>query len=252
MTKISDFFNRMNIVENVDDHKYQNLQLLIKSLEAASRSIYHSTYVIDYAKQRFFYVSNNPLFLCGLSAEEVKALGYQFYLDYVPKEDLQMLLEINQAGFDFFTNKTLPEERIKCTLSYDFHLLNNGKKMLINHKLTPIVLTSEGKIWLALCTVSLSSRKSAGNVFLRKANDPEFWKYSRETQIWKKEAAIVLTNREKEIIRLSTQGFSVKEIADASNISINTVKDNKKRLFEKLDVNCIQEAILLASNHRLM
>ena len=40
-----------------------------------ARVSYQSVYLIDYFNQSFLYVSDNPLFLCGHSAEEVKELS---------------------------------------------------------------------------------------------------------------------------------------------------------------------------------
>ena len=63
---------------------------------------YSCVYVIDYEKQAFEYVSDNPLFLCGHSAKEVKEKGYAFYYKYVAKEDLDLLARIISIGFDYF------------------------------------------------------------------------------------------------------------------------------------------------------
>ncbi len=46
-----------------------------------------------------------------------------------------------------------------------------------------------------------------------------------------------LTKREGEIIALVKQGLSTKEIAWYLNISHNTVRNTKSRLFEKFQVN---------------
>ena len=43
-----------------------------------------------------------------------------------------------------------------------------NKSKLINHQLTPILLTDEGKIWIGMCVVSLSSHKTVGHVEFHK------------------------------------------------------------------------------------
>ena len=42
------------------------------------------------------FVSANIAKLCGVDAKSVKDFGYRFYIDYVPEDDLKMLLEINE------------------------------------------------------------------------------------------------------------------------------------------------------------
>jgi len=52
-----------------------------------------------------------------------------------------------------------------------------------------------------------------------------------------------LTEREREILHLSKKGLERKEIAEYLNISLNTVSTHIKRIFTKLNVNKITEAI---------
>ena len=61
------------------------------------------------------------------TAEEIKMLGYDLYTQYVPQEDLAILKEINEAVFRQFECIT-DTERIKYSISYDFHFVINGVK----------------------------------------------------------------------------------------------------------------------------
>lgn len=99
MAKVEDFFINLNAVENAPDYSSGILTMLIRSVEAFARVTYQSVYLIDYYKQDFLYVAENPLFLCGHTAEEVKEMGYSFYLQHVPEEEQKMLVEVNHSGF---------------------------------------------------------------------------------------------------------------------------------------------------------
>ncbi len=59
-----------------------------------------------------------------------------------------------------------------------FHLKSGTRSRLINHQLTPILLTDDGKIWIGMCVVSLSSHKTVGHVEFHKKGNPNYWKYS--------------------------------------------------------------------------
>lgn len=87
-----DFFIPDNEVKLQEELDYSRVDEYVRSAEAFSRSSYQSVYIIDYYKQDFLYVSPNPMFLCGLLAERVKELGYRFYLDHVPEDELPLLL----------------------------------------------------------------------------------------------------------------------------------------------------------------
>lgn len=155
-----DFFFSENEVKTVNEDLYNRLELLIRSTEAMARSLYQSVYLIDYYKKGFLFVSDNPSFLCGRTAKEVQEMGYSFYMSNVPEEDQKMLVEINSNGFKFYEDKITSEDKYRCYITYDFHLINqSGKKVLVNHKLTPVQMTPDGRIWIALCVVSLSSKK---------------------------------------------------------------------------------------------
>jgi DNA-binding CsgD family transcriptional regulator len=251
MVIVDDFFMLSNTVLNISEEEYQKVDILIDVFDAISRTTCQSLYIIDYYRKNFLYVSSNPLFLCGHSSKEIQQLGYMFYIKYVPAQEQVMLTEINRAGFDFY-NKIPITEKMSYMISYNFHLMNGKKKTLINHKLTPMRLSDDGKIWLAACVVSLSSRDRVGSIEIRKINQTTFWSYSTESHRWKEEIGITLNERERDILSLSTQGYTMTEIADKQFLSLDTIKFHRRKLFDKLDVKNITEALAFAANHKLI
>jgi DNA-binding CsgD family transcriptional regulator len=249
---INDFFSLMNRVDGISEEDRKQAVNYLESIDAFARTTYKSLYVIDYEKKGFDYVSDNPLFLCGNTATEVKKMGYAFYFKHVVEEDLQLLLKINTIGFEFY--ESLPiEDRKNYTISYDFHLINkNGEKTLVNHKMTPLFMTSEGKLWKAIAIVSLSSEDKAGNIRVTNKNNNKIYLYNLKGDFWKEVEPIKLTSREKEILKHSTRGYTINEIAAAIYVSPDTVKFHRKKLFEKLGVVNISEAIAYATNNRLI
>lgn len=251
MSDTNDFFIPDNEVRLPDELDYTRVSEYVRAAEAFSRSSYQSVYIIDYFRQNFLYVSPNPMFLCGLSPEDMKELGYRFYLDYVPEEEQPMLLSLNRAGFDFYNNISVAERK-DWYISYDFHILNAGRKILVNHKLTPLALTSDGRIWLALCVVSAATHTDAGHIEMHRAGSSDFFEYNMDTHCWNKRQMPVLTDGEKLVLTLSIQGYTMSEIADRMCFSPVTIKKYRQRIFEKLDVRNISEAIVAATNNRLL
>lgn len=252
MVDINSFFSSKNTVRKLTDADTGQTANYLEAIEAIARTTYNSVYVIDYEKKGFDYVSDNPLFLCGHSALEVKEMGYEFYFKHVPEKDLELLIKINTAGFDFY-EKIPIKERKGYTISYDFLLrTREGKHILINQRLTPLFLTEMGKIWKAVCIVSLSTQQNSGNITIYKNGGNEIFRYDLKADYWKTLEKIELSDREKEILRYSIRGYAINEIAENIFISPDTVKFHRKKLFEKLDVANISEAISYATVNKLI
>lgn len=249
--KTGDFFTLQNLVENVNEADYEKTDLIIEAAKAFERSTYQSVYIIDYFKKGFLFVSDNIARLCGGNAEKIKDFGYKFYIDYVPETELKMLLEINNKGFQLF-NKIPIADRKKYVISYDFHIMRGNRKRLVNHKLTPLILTKDGRIWLAICTISLAAGNKPGNVIMKKPGESTFFQYSFLTHKWDECKEIILTENEREVLSLSTQGYTMNDIADIICKSVDTVKACKRSIFKKMDVKNIAEALTYAQNHQLI
>lgn len=252
MIKKDDFFIEENRISCIPDECYAPMKMYVQFLDAFARSTYKSIYVIDYYKKNFLYVSDNPLFLCGMHAEEVREMGYEFYIEHVPESNLSLLLEINRACFSFIEEIPV-ENRLEYSLSYDFQIKQpDGKELLINHKMTPLQLSCDGKIWLTLCTASLSSHSSIGNIEVKRVGFSTRWRYSLATHSWTEYVGINLTAPEKEVLCLSAQGCTMSDISKKMCRSLDTIKGYKRHIFSKLGVASTTEAINMAINEKMI
>ena len=196
-------------------------------------------------------MSDNPLFLCGHTADEVLRMGYAFYLSHVPEEELPMLTELNRAGFRAFDDVPTAD-RPRCMMSYDFHIIAADRPLLINHKITPLVFAPDGRVWLALCTVSLSSHKEAGHIEFRQLGTPGKRIYSPEAHRWQPYADVALRPEEKQVLVLAAQGYTIQEIANRLCRGTDTVKHYRRQIFQKLAAQSITEALAYATNYGLL
>jgi DNA-binding CsgD family transcriptional regulator len=243
MAKAKVFLIPRNKARGISEEKYNEVDVLLRAFNIISRVTYKSMYIIDWLRKDFLFVANNPLFLGGYTREDVMKMGFKFYKRQIPEIEQTIFAEINNAGSVFF-NSLPVDERCLYTLSYDFNLLTKNRKTLLNHKITPILLDSEGKVWLAACVVSLSSRQDIGNVEMRQDGITSYMNYSFESKQWKKNAGVFLNDKERKILSLAARGFSMKEIAAQTGISINSEKFFRKNIFEKLEVTNITEAVV--------
>ena len=250
--ELRDFFTPVHFDEDFNKEDYERLQPYIQFAQSLSEITYQSIYLVDYYRRSFLYVSNNPIFLCGQSPEKVMEDGYLFYFKHVPENDLEMLLKINAAGFSFFKNLPI-EDRTKYSITYDFHLKQpKGKPLLINHKSKPLVLDKKSNPWIALCIVSVSSQSDAGHIKFQSSELKKIFELDIKKNKWYEVKKEKLTDREKEILQYSAQGFAMKHIADKLGIALDTVKFHKRNIFSKLHVANTTEAIVTALNLTLI
>ncbi|MDH6253115.1 DNA-binding CsgD family transcriptional regulator [Chryseobacterium sp. H1D6B] len=242
--------NKIKTISDKDKIQFCNYLEVVKSF---AKITYQSVYVIDYEEMKFEYVSDNPLFLCGYSSEDVLEMGYEFYFNNVPREDLELLALINNLGFDFYDKLPETDDRKLYSISYDFHLKGKyDKPVLINHKLTPLFLNENGAVWKSLCIVSISHNRNAGNVTINKHGSDILWRLDTTKKAWIEENKSKLKEKELEILRLYAQGLTINQIAERMFISPDTVKYYRRKIFEVFGVKNVTEALSFAVDNKII
>ena len=245
------FSNGMNTIskieQNVYDEALEDIEPLLDSMTQVSNNGF---YIIDYFKQDFLYVSDVLAYWLGIPDNQVKELGYKQYTEHILPEDQAMLREIRESGFKFY--ETLPEEECKnYSISYDFRIGDTNNSRLINHRLTPLAMHN-GKIWLALCSITLSANKEPGHITMKKKKDESYYEYSLDTHKWHAKTEVTLTDIEKNILTLTAQGYTCKEMEAHIHRSVNTVKTYRKQLLKKFNMTNTTSALVYAINNNLL
>ena len=68
----------------------------------------------------------------------------------------------------------------------------------------------------------------------------------------KRKEGITLSETEREVLRLSAQGYTMNDIADRLCKSVDTIKACKRNLFAKMGVKNIAEALFHATNYQMI
>ncbi len=245
------FFEGVETPKRIDDKKYAEIEQRIKILDVYAPLMHQSTYVLDFYKRKFLYVSPNPLFLCGYPPRDALESGYEFYAKVVYPADLPLLIRIHKIILDYF--RQLPQNfRDLGFAGFNFRVVYRKKALMVNHKVKPLTLTDDGDIWLAICSVSPSVQKKSGNLFIYWDNQPARLEYDFDADKWSKQAVPKLDDVEKSILLLAEQGFGNKRIADCLCLSEKTVKNRKTIIFKKLNTSSGIESAITAINQRLL
>lgn len=163
------------------------------------------------------------------------------------------LVEKRMLEYEYFkfVDRLSPEEKIKYKAICVIRIKNrSGVYMPVANSTQVLVPSPAGRIWLILCCYDIaSSGYTAAGISPRIVNNStgEVITISTEERRGK-----ILTAREKEILQLVRSGKPSKQIADMLGISVNTVSRHRQNIIEKLSVGSTVEAIMAASEMRLL
>ncbi|MDR2962999.1 MAG: LuxR C-terminal-related transcriptional regulator [Bacteroidales bacterium] len=240
------FFDHLPTI--TEELSYEDTGTLIDMCDIFSMSNNISTFIIDFAQQGFLHVSPHPLFLLGYSQQEVMNMGYNFYKEILLPEDFHKHLQINKIGFGIFNTLAL-EDRKSAHFAYSFYVKHkSGRKILINHKFTPLRFALDGSLWLAICFVRNSPYKEPGDVVFSTNKGSKHFRYNWDTHKMTEYYLENLTPREQEILHLSMRGYNEHQIAEELHCRVQTIKNHRQKIIQKMGVHNLSNAITMFSS----
>lgn len=137
--------------------------------------------------------------------------------------------------------KGIPEKRrTDYYLSSQIRMCDDeGKYLPVLHRMFYVACQSNGSVWLALCLYSLSADFSNRHAIVNSAD-------GTLAPLEGKGGKGLLSERERDILRLIQWGNKSKDIAKVLSISVNTVSRHRQNILEKLQVGNSIEAVQLA------
>ncbi|MDR2919140.1 MAG: LuxR C-terminal-related transcriptional regulator [Tannerella sp.] len=229
---------------------------LNRYLDIFSHIAIESFYVLDIQQKQFCHIKPDDLFLCGFSIDDALKEGYGFYSKIVYPEDLSLWTDIQNAILRYlkdFNEKQSDIDYFSCTFRlqrvYSF-LPQRPLSQMVYHRIKHIL--EDGELRYLICSVRGSTSKKTGNLCMYNKDHLTYREYNFITKRWKQKTIGLLTEREKAILILAGQGKNSGEISSDLCKGHNTIRNQIKSLFSKLDVHSMQEAIEFARYHRLI
>ncbi len=225
---------------SIPKEHYSHIGTYIESADAFSRTMFRPIFIVDMHTKSFLYVSSIYSSLIGEDTNNSFA-----------HEDIPTLKMIFENAYDLFLSYPVTE-RMKLVFSFSFNSIRYGKTRVLHQSMTPLALTEDGDLWLVLCTTSFSSKKKPGDYVMRLHGDDEYMIFNPSKGRWYHKEGISLIEEEKDILFLSSQGYTMKEIGAILCKSLDSIKMYKRAIFSKLGVKSITEAVLAAINQNLI
>ena len=204
--------------------------------------------ILDTSSFTYLYISPSIRELTGYSPSEIeKGGGLMFIYQCIPLADVIRLIAATYRVKKAL-NKLSPEEKLQTRFSYDIRLickdglekkfLQNCHILKLNEKNDPLV------VLLASTDVTAYKQDANMNYSLSVLRPNEgFVDIIRETV---PEAGCPLTPRELEVLKHTSFGDSEHDIAQALNLSVETVKTHRKNMLQKTKAKNAIELVRMA------
>lgn len=163
------------------------------------------------------------------------------------------LVEKRMLEYDFFRyiDRMPATDKLHHTACCRFRIRNCKNEYFYVSNTTRILsLSPNGKVWLILCSYMLSPNQTpSSDIEPRIINNITGQIQPLQLSLRRNS---VLTDREKQVLRLIQSGKLSKEISDILQISVNTVNRHRQDILQKLSDNNSIEAVNAAREMRLM
>ncbi len=223
-------------------------------LMAATRVGSQSYYIVDATTYKVLCHTPNLLARWGEHFEPDDAADLSGNLTkHFTSESVALLLQAMRIPLPA---KSFAQEVVTdICISVNMELKRSNKYPIwVYHRATPLFLHgTKGLPTAYLCAFSsLVTKQKKAMLQCQKGSCSCLWQASATDKQWQAISRPTLTDIQIDILRLSVSGFSVDGIADRLHRSKETIKTHRRKLFQMLGVESIEEAISIASSLQLI
>ncbi len=227
-------------LDNMDFNRMKKQISLIKAMAQLSSS---GITIYDLHKKIHIYTSSNFYNLFDYDIPENQTEVENNIFDRrVHPEDLKALAENGFSAMEYLMSLS-PEKRMFYKMINEYRILSkDGTYILVTEQHQILEHDALGNIWLSLGIIDISPNQ-------QKLEGVKFQVHNFQTgefiNLWgsNKMQSVPLTTREREILKMISDGMLSKEISWLLNISVHTVNTHRQRILEKFGVNNSIEAI---------
>lgn len=205
------------------------------------------TWIIDMRSLQYTYMSNNVKNMTGYEAQQFMDTGIAFFNDITHPEDRPKVGKLVKLIWGFLLSLP-PHKRKSYKFNADYRLRKtDGSYIRMLEQTTILQQDSQGNVTHILGVGSditnwKRNETMIGSVISAEDNSCYFCTPDEDEL----KAQIVLSKREREIVRLIAQGFNSKAIADKLSISFHTVNTHRQKIMVKTKVQNTSDLVHLA------
>lgn len=220
--------------------------------DSFSNLYYELVFIADMVENRIVYMAKSSGLARRVLKKDFLENTLTFLVETVSGRDvlkLERIMEIIQEKYK------ITEIGDRCNLLFmtDFNYVYDVEgTSTATYKFTPLGNQNE-RITYMLMSISFSAGHYRDRIFFLNTNtfNREIYNLQKNNG-WEKLEYEPLTPVELAVLALSAEGKSVSRIAQKINKANDTVKSIRKRIFTKLRVSNITEAIISGINHKII
>ena len=207
-----------------------------------------SCVVIDLEEHKIVYKSNTLLYTEEATPADKQRDCENPYWALLPDEYLERLAEVRRNYLHYCRAFNKPQGHYSTT---DFPIIVNGRELYINQKFSSLLAYSDGTIKLGMCLMSPSTGNKLESYIITETGKKLRYNFSTGRYI-EETTRIDLSKMEKIVLTRMMKGMSSKEIANELGKSISTIKTYRSRIFKKLGVKSMHEALVVIEKYHLL
>jgi len=228
----------------IDKRSVQSTELRTVSFDELTNSIVSTGpfyyYVIDFYDMSLSNVSAAIEDIHGLDPETVK---FNDVLDTIHPDDIDFVASAEAFIFKFFYERIAREKFLSYKMNYSFRSrMKDGQYALLNHQAIMLSLDEDGKTGKSLNIHTridhLSNLNTQKISIIGLSGEPSYLNMSLEER-----PLPCFSKREKQILKLISEGFRSNEIAEKLFIAAMTVKKHRRNILGKTDCKNITQLI---------
>lgn len=203
-------------------------------------------YMIDFQRMKYVYISKSIINVLGYGSDYYMKGGLEFTFETICPEDRNKLKVIHKKMFEYFYSIPV-EERKKLKFEFNLRVTKADKSIIhLLHQTIFVELNDRGEPSLDFSTCTdITKYKTDNNIRLTIYKiENSCYRQLYEYEIY--DLQINLTKRQVEIIALISQGLTSCQIANKLFLSVETVKNHRKKILQITGAKNIAEAIKIA------
>tara|TARA_R110002126_G_scaffold78829_2_gene196080 strand:+ start:259 stop:1029 length:771 start_codon:yes stop_codon:yes gene_type:complete len=249
--------NNINALYNKIFDTYPNVEIeehIKKLIELDYFYPYNSTFycITNTVHQNFEFVSKNFTACTGLSHQKMMQGGMDYFWTLFHPEDIKLWLKSLNNLMTFTMTELSDDQRKRMSYTWNYRIKNADDKYVnIIQNTTPLQFDEAKKPIIGMAHYTVLNGDMAMDIcasakYLNDKNEYETLFYQNVSN---SKLLGLISNRERDIIRLIITKNTSESIAEKLNISIHTVNTHRRNVLKKIDLNSTFELISYFKNN---